>query len=177
MLCLVCICWSQHFSVGKSQTLFGPRQQLQCMHRRNQGRTMNSSRETGQAAVKQILVLEPVRGSFTRHAQNPPGTGGLTRIPHRRGRQTCQEEPGRLPPVSSGWQLTLPHSPVLGGASGLSATYFINYGYFVSIPILMFFHSFTSKHLLNYTTVIHSGPGIHSGQNRLGQYQLRWGGG
>lgn len=39
----------------------------------------------------------------------------------------------------------------------------------------MFFHSFTSKYLLNYTTVIHSGPGIHSGQNRLGQYQLRWG--
>lgn len=133
------------------------------MHQRNQGRTMNSSQRTGQAAVKQIPVLGQVMGPFTRHAQNHQELEALPESPHRRVRQTCREEPGRLPSVSSGWKLTLPHSPVPGKWSFCHIIYQLWLFRFHPHQTCSFIPSL-GKHLLNYTAV------IHSEQNKLRQY-------
>lgn len=78
-------------TVEPAGTLF--LQQLQCVRQRNQGRTMNSSQKTGQAAVKRDSGACQVMSSFTRCSESTRGTWGPRQAPTHK-HQACWEEPG-----------------------------------------------------------------------------------
>lgn len=93
ILCLVCICWSQHFSGQESDlirasaaaTMYAPKKPRQEPQTAAGNRPSSSKTDSGARASE---------GSFTRHAQNPPGTGAL--------QESHTEEEGRHARKSQG---------------------------------------------------------------------------